>query len=145
MRGGGGCDAGGWPDPYRKCDSAHRRINTMLISSSPRLNRFLAFVFLDGENLVRRKDAICVACETGHFKIARKLIEGGLEINGRDGELLLLSGLVHLHAKQYPEAELALRAVLDQGWESDEVHYGLAFALMMQRRYADAFEHMSES
>jgi len=117
----------------------------MLISSSPRLNRFLAFVFLDGDNLERRKDAICVACETGHFKIARKLIETGLQMNARDADLLLLSGLVHLYAKQYREAERALRAVLDQGWESDEVHCGLAFALLMQRRYADAYEHMCGS
>lgn len=116
----------------------------MLISSSPRLNRFLAFVFLDGDNLERRKDAICVACETGHFKIARKLIETGLQLHARDADLLVLSGLVHLQAKQYREAERALRAVLDQGWESDEIHCGLAFSLLMQRRYADALEHMCQ-
>lgn len=114
----------------------------MLISSSPRLNRFLAFVLLDGDNLERRKAAICVACDTGHFKVARKLIETGLQMNASDADLLVLSGLVHLHSKQYREAEHALRAVLDQGWESDEVHYCLAFALLMQQRYADALEHL---
>lgn len=117
----------------------------MLISTSPRLNRFLAFVSLDRDNLERRKDAIRVACDTGHFRIARELIETGLQRNERDAELLLLSGLVYLHAKQYAAAERALQAVLEQGWDFAEVHCGLAFALLMQRRYADALEHMSES
>jgi hypothetical protein len=43
----------GWPDHPGKRDCRVRRIITMLISSSPRLNRFLAFVFLDGNNLER--------------------------------------------------------------------------------------------
>lgn len=115
---------------------------TLLISSSPRLNRFLAFVNLDGRNLTLRKDAIRVACDTGHLKIARELIEAGLEANGRDAELLALSALVYLHARRYSEAEHALRAVLAEGWESADMHYSLAFTLFMQSRYTDALDHL---
>jgi Flp pilus assembly protein TadD len=115
-----------------------------LLSSSPRLNRLLAFHSLDPSNLALRQDAVQAACETGDLRIARVLVDIGLQLHARDPELLAQSGYVHLHDGRPLEAEDALRAVLMLGWASSEVHYNLAVALSMQLRYADALEHLCE-
>jgi len=54
--------------------------------------------------------------------------------------LLALSGLVHLQAQRYVDAEQVLSAALARGVEAAEVRYNLAFALFMQQRHADSLE-----
>jgi Tfp pilus assembly protein PilF len=51
-----------------------------------------------------------------------------------------LSGLVHLQAQRYVDAEQVLSAALARGVEAAEVRYNLAFALFMQQRHADSLE-----
>lgn len=80
--------------------------------------------------------------DSGHWNIAQKLIESGLQTHPAEAELLALSGFVCLPAQRYGDAEGALSAALEQGLSAAELHYKLAFALFMQRRYSDALERL---
>lgn len=108
--------------------------------SSARLNRLLTFIELDAGNLALRKDAIREACDTGHWDIARSLIDAGLQAHPDDAELLGFSGFAHLQACSYVDAERAFSAALVQRSDATALRYNLAFAYFMQKRYPDALE-----
>jgi len=102
----------------------------------------LVFIELDGGNLSLRKDAIREACDIGDWEIARQLIDTGLETHPEEASLLALSGFAHLQAQSYVAAEKVLSAALAKGLDAAELHYNLAFAVFMQKRFADALEHL---
>src|SRR5882724_11718693 len=109
---------------------------TSSAATSARLTRLLAFIARDAGNLALRKDAICEACNTGHWEIARELIEAGLQLQPGEPALLALSGFAHLQAQRHADAEQALSAALARGIEAAEVRYNLAFAVFMQKRHS---------
>lgn len=110
---------------------------------SSRLNRLLAYIRQDAANLALRKDAIREACDTGHWVIARTLIDAGLHAHPKEAELLAHSGFAYLQAQRYGDAEQVLSAALSQGLDVPELHYNLAFAQFMQKRFADALERLA--
>jgi tetratricopeptide (TPR) repeat protein len=113
------------------------------IKSLAQLNRLLLYIELDPDNPVLRNDAIREAFDTGYWEVARKLIDSGLSSHTADPELFALSGFSFLQALRYADAEQALSMALAQGLVAPEVHYNLAFAQFMQRRYSQALERLS--
>src|SRR5262249_3979662 len=109
---------------------------------SARLNRLLAFLERDTGNLVLREAAIREACDVGHWDTARALIDAGLQGHPEQPHLLAFSGLVHLQALEYRDAEEALSAALARGLNTYEIQYDLAFAQFMQKRYSDALARL---
>jgi len=108
-----------------------------------RLQRLQSFLQADAGNVALRKDAIREACDTGQWQIAQELIEAGLLIGPDDAGLLGHAGFVHLQQQRYDDAERVLSAALAQGLDTPELHYNLAFAIFMQRRYEAALEHLN--
>jgi tetratricopeptide (TPR) repeat protein len=106
--------------------------------SQDRLTRLLAYIEHDAGNLALRKDAVREACDIGQWGTARKLIDAGLETYPGESGLLALSGLLHLQAQRYGDAEQALSAALARGDGNPEPRYNLAFSVFMQKRYPDA-------
>ncbi len=105
--------------------------------SSSRLTRLLSYLERDVGNIALRKDAIREACDAGEWDVARRLIEVGLQARPDDPQLLALCGFAHLQALRYLDAEAAFRQALALGLSAPDVHYNLAFAVFMQRRYED--------
>jgi tetratricopeptide (TPR) repeat protein len=103
-----------------------------------RLTRLIACIDLDPGNLVLRKDAIREAFDAQQWDTARRLIDAGLRLHSGEAGLLGLSGCAYLKAQHYCAAERALTLALRGEPEAQEWHFSLAFALFMQRRYADA-------
>lgn len=116
---------------------------TSSIPGSSRLQRLLGLLELDPNNLTLRLDAIRESVDNGEWDIGRQLIDAGLRAHPDEPNLLGWSGFAHLHAQQYVDAEQTLRAAVTAGLEAPELSYNLAFALFMQRRYADALEYVS--
>jgi tetratricopeptide (TPR) repeat protein len=108
--------------------------------SVSRLARLLGFLQQDAGNAALRKDVIREACNAGQWEQAHELIEAGLRANPADPDLLVLAGLVHLQARRYEEAEVALSAALAHGVEGAGPRYSLAYARFMQRHFEDALE-----
>jgi tetratricopeptide (TPR) repeat protein len=113
-------------------------------TSSARLTRLLTFIEQDADNLALRKDAVREACATGHWIIARRLLEVGLQSHPHEAELLALSGFALLQAQRYGDAEQALSEALAQGFSSPVLAYNLAFALVMQKRHSAALKILAE-
>jgi tetratricopeptide (TPR) repeat protein len=113
-----------------------------MTASSSRLDRLLRFLEHDADNLALRKDAIREAYDTGQWPIARELLDAGLLSQPQEAEMLAFSGLAHLHAQRYHDAEQALSVALTRGLNEPELRYNLAFALFMQKRHAAALEHL---
>jgi len=110
---------------------------------SSRLTRLLGFIEKDVNNLPLRKDAIREACVENQWSVARELADSGMQLHPADGELAGLAGFVLLCEQKYVDAERALLSALAQGLDAPQLQYNLAYALFMQKRYAEAFEHLS--
>lgn len=108
-----------------------------------RLTRLLDFLERDGGNLLLRKDVIREALSAGRWEMARTVLATGLDAFPGEAELLAWSGLLDLRAQRYAQAEHGLAAALRQGLEPAEVRYNMAFALFMQKRYAEALAHLT--
>jgi len=109
---------------------------------SSRLGRLLRYIELDPGNLALRLDVIREAFGTGDWDVARKLLDAGLRAHPGQPQLQELSGVSHMQAQRFPDAEEALRGAFDAGVKSSELRYHLAIALFMQHRYSDALEHL---
>jgi tetratricopeptide (TPR) repeat protein len=105
-----------------------------------RLHRLLGFIEHDPGNLSLRKDAICAASEAGHWDVARDLIDAGLRAYPGEAELLAHSGAAHMYEQSFAEAEQVLAAATRKGVDAPAVHYNLAYARFMQKRYAQALD-----
>lgn len=105
-----------------------------------RMNRLLSYLESDPGNLALRLDAIGEAAGGGHWDIARRLIDTGLQTHPAEVVLLAHSGLVYVQQREYAEAEQALSAALARGIDAVELRYNLAYAVCMQGRYAEALE-----
>jgi tetratricopeptide (TPR) repeat protein len=110
---------------------------------SPQLARFLEYIRSDAGNLALRRDAIRMACDEGHWEVARQLLNDAPAGHAQDGELLALHGFVLLQAQRYVDAEQALSSAIATGVEAAAVGYNLAFAVFMQKRYEAALEILS--
>jgi tetratricopeptide (TPR) repeat protein len=113
---------------------------SLSIASSIPLSRLLEFLELDPGNLALRRDAIEKAFGADRLDLADELIGAGLAAHPDEPTLLALSGLVHLQAQRYADAEHAFAGALARGIEAAEVSYNLACALFMQRRYSEALD-----
>lgn len=109
-----------------------------------RLKRLLTFIEHDAGNLALRKDAVREACDTGHWDVARSLIDAGLLMNANEPDLLAYSGFAYLQVQRYGDAEQALSAALALGVDAAAPRYNLGFALFMQARHAEAFELLGD-
>jgi tetratricopeptide (TPR) repeat protein len=85
-----------------------------------------------------RKDAIREAFDADQWRIARELIDAGLEMNPADPELLAQGGFAALAAMQYRQAAEMLQAAIVLGVQESDVHYDLGLALFMQGRHSAA-------
>jgi len=90
-------------------------------AASVRLERLLAFLERDTGNLLLRETAIREACDAGCWETAGSLIEAGLQAHPAQARLLAFSGLVHLNAHRYRDAEEALSAAVAQGLNTREM------------------------
>jgi len=104
----------------------------------------LGYLGQDSTNLILRLDATREACDVGQWDTAQTLVDEGLKIHPGQRELLALSGLVHLQAQRYGEAEQALSAALAAGLEAFEPRYNLAFALFAQSRHEEALAQLAD-
>jgi tetratricopeptide (TPR) repeat protein len=108
-----------------------------------RLTRLLKYLEQDGDNLRLRKDAICQACNSGLWTIARDLIDGGLEAAPAHAELLAWRGAASLKGQRYETAEAQMSAAVALGLETAEIRYNLACAHFMQRHFDAALKELS--
>ena len=107
-------------------------------AASARLDRLLELLEHDTGNLSLRTVAIREACDAGCWDTARELIEAGLQVHPAQAHLLAFSGLIHLKAFRYRDAEEAFSAAQAQGVKTQDMQYDLAYAQFMQKRYSDA-------
>lgn len=110
-----------------------------------RLKRLLAYIDLDDDNLVLRKDAIREAFELRQWGTARTLIEAGLQAHPGEAGLLMLRARCLHHLGRLSEAILACRSCLVVNAENDEAHGLLALLLYDQQRNEDAAEHVESA
>jgi tetratricopeptide (TPR) repeat protein len=96
----------------------------------------------DTGNLTLRTAAIREACDVGCWDTARGLIDAGLLAHPAQAELLAFSGLIHLKALRYRDAEEAFSAAQAQGVNTQDMQYDLAYAQFMQKRYSDALARL---
>ncbi|MEO8152141.1 MAG: tetratricopeptide repeat protein [Rhizobacter sp.] len=110
--------------------------------STARLDRLLNYIERDAGNMVLRKDAIREAMASGQRDMARGLIDAGLQMQNDDAELLAFSALAYLQAQHYANAEQVLLEALAVAPDVAELHYNMAFAQFMQKRYDDALKQL---
>lgn len=113
--------------------------------TTSRLQRLLARIEHDSDNLALRKKAVREACDTGHWEVAANLLDVGLRAYPDEPELLALAGTIHLNGQQYAEAAQALSLALAQGLDSADLHHNLALARLMQDRHDQALELLDNS
>lgn len=83
---------------------------------------------------------------SGHYAKAKNTIERGLELNSHyDKELMLASGDVFLHQKDYANAESKYKAVVEKYPDWFLAHNYLGFALFAQGDNAKAIEHLNRA
>lgn len=108
-----------------------------------RVARLLRYLEQDPNNLRLRKDAICQACNSGLWGIARELIDAGLENAPADEDLLAWRGAASLREADFEQAEVQLSAALNLGLQTAEIRYHLACAHFMRRQFHAALKELS--